>query len=112
MDAITTELTNLIVPAVVAAVVFAIRSVKPQVQSKVPSFLWPVAAFFLARAGTAACEALKAPCSGNPLDWSPETVQALAVVAVAGLIQKVSKFAKPQLDKIVEKVKGAVGSDK
>lgn len=108
MDALTTELSNLIVPLIVAVVVAALKIGKDRVSARVPSFLWPVAAFGLARGGSAICEALSAPCSGNPFDWSPETVQALAVVAVAGLVQKVSKAAKPQVDALVEKVKAKV----
>lgn len=110
MDAITSELSNLIVPLIVAVVVAALKVGKDKVSAKVPSFLYPIVAFGLARGGSALCEAVSAPCSGNPFDWSPETVQALAVVAVAGLVQKVTKAAKPKLDELVEKVKDAVGS--
>ena len=108
MDAITTELSNLIVPLIVAVVVAALKIGKDKLGSKVPSFLYPVVAFGLARGGSAVCDALSAPCSGNPFDWSPETVQALAVVAVAGLVQKITKAAKPKLDEVVEKIKGAL----
>lgn len=111
MDAITAELSNLLVPLIVAVVVAALRVGKDKVSAKVPSFVYPIVAFGLARGGTALCEALNAPCSGNPLDWSPETVQALAVVAVAGLIQKVSRAAKPKLDELVSKVKDKLTPD-
>lgn len=110
MDAITTEISNLIVPLVVAVVVAALKIGKDKLGAKVPTFLYPIVAFGLARGGSALCDAVKAPCSGNPFDWSPETVQALAVVAVAGLVQKVSKAAKPKLDELVEKVKSKVGA--
>ena len=59
MDAITTELSNLIVPLIVAVTVAALKIGKDKLGSKVPSFLYPVVAFGLARGGSALCDAIR-----------------------------------------------------
>lgn len=105
MDAIVSELSNLLVPVVASVVLAGLKKLGPAVRDKVPNFLWPIAVFGLARAGTALCEAGKLPCSGNPFDWSPETVSALAATGVAVVLHQAVKYAKPQIDKVVEKIK-------
>ena len=109
MDAVLNEISNLILPAVVALLVGGLKYLGPKIREKVPSFVWPVAVFGLARAGSAVCAATGLPCSGNPFDWSPETINALAVVAVAGIVQKISKKATPKVTELLDKVK-SVGS--
>lgn len=110
MDALIAELSNLLVPAVASAVLAGLKYLGPKVRDKVPNFLWPIAVFGLARAGTALCEAGKLPCSGNPFDWSPGTVSALAATGVAVVLHQVAKYAKPQLDKIKEKLANLIPS--
>lgn len=105
MDAIVSELSNLLVPVVASVVLAGLKKLGPAVRDKVPNFLWPIAVFGIARIGTAVCEKAALPCSGNPFEWSPETVNALAATAVAVVLHQVTKYAKPQIDKVVEKVK-------
>lgn len=104
MDAIFNELSNLLVPLVASAILAGLKFAGPKIRDRVPNFLWPIAVFGLARAGTALCDALNAPCEGNPLNWDPDTVQTLAVVAVAGVIQQVAKAGKPALDALRDRL--------
>lgn len=105
METIIAELSNLLVPAVASGVLAVLKRIGGNLRDKVPNFLWPIAVFGLVRVGTAACESANLPCSGNPFDWSPETVQAVAATGVAVILHQLARYAKPQLDKVVEKIK-------
>ena len=91
MDSVLSELTKLLVPAVAAAILGGLKYLYPKVRDKVPNFLWPFAVYGLTRAGTAACQAVGEGCTGNPFEWSPTTVNAMAATLIALVVREVSK---------------------
>lgn len=107
MDTLTVELTKLLLPVVVAAILGGLKYLAPKIKSNVPNVFWPFAVYGLARVGTAACHAIGAACSGNPLNWDETTVTALATAFLAVVVREASK-SLPDLKSLVLKVKDAV----
>jgi hypothetical protein len=104
MDVIQAELLKLLIPLIASGALAGLRTYYPQLRKSVPSLLWPLALYGLARVGVAACGALDVACNTkNPFDWSPDTVNAMAAAFAAVVIHRISKSVKS--GELVAKVK-------
>jgi hypothetical protein len=93
--ALQSELLKLLVPLVASGALAGLRTFYPQLKSKVPSLLWPLALYGFARLGVAACGALDVQCNArSPFDWSPETINAMVAAFAAIVLHRVTKSVK------------------
>ena len=97
------EVSKLAVPLVASAILAGLKYAAPKVRDKVPNLLWPIAVFGLARLGSVVCDSAGVDCSGNPFNFSPETVQALSAAFVAIVIHQVGRASKDTFSKALGK---------
>lgn len=99
----------MIAPLVVAGVIGGLKYLYPKLKKNVPNLLWPLAVFGLARLGTSICDATNVECSGNPFEWSQETINALVVACLAIMSREVVR-GLPDLKEKLVRVKGALSN--
>jgi hypothetical protein len=97
-------LRDLAVPAMAVLIVGLLKWLGPQIQTRVPGFLWPFVALYLARKGTEFCYWLNVPCEGNFINWSdPEAyaiAQGLAIIGVRELAKDIRKVTPAVVEKV------------
>lgn len=118
MDTIMNELSKFLLPLVASGVLAGLRFAAPALKEKVPSFLWPVAIFGLARVGAVACDAMDVVCNAkNPFDWSPETVNTMAAAFLAIVFHRIAKSVKSgdlvsKIKALLDKISGSANTAK
>lgn len=93
MNPIPTDITaqQFLIGLLAAGILAALKAFGPELQKKVPNFLWPIAVLFLSKAGSAICAMAGAGCSGNPLGWTSVDTTALATAFVAVSAREIAK---------------------
>lgn len=87
-------LDSVVLAAIVAAILGAIKMLAPVAHKSVPGFLWPVMALVLGYVGSQACTFIGATCAGNPLEWDQANASAAATALLAILIRELTKHLR------------------
>lgn len=103
------EAQNLLAPILGSALIAGLAWAKPELHKRIPNFFWPLAVFILARLGGAICDALHVSCSGNPLNWGPEVVNALAAAFVVVAGHQIARAGKNGLTSLLAKLTEKAG---
>lgn len=83
MTEVELSLSVLLTALIASGLIGGLRLAAPKIHAAIPNVLWIPALIVLGRLGTWACQAVGAPCEGNPLAWTEPQVNDLAVALTA-----------------------------